>query len=135
MREEDRPARAKPGWPRRVASADTLDRSAVLGGACGNIHLLQELVKLFLAECPQMLGTLRDSIRRGDAAALRSAAQSLHEATSQFGPSYAAQVAHRLETMGASGDLTGAADTYYSLDKAVHQLQSSLAALALEPAS
>jgi HPt (histidine-containing phosphotransfer) domain-containing protein len=112
-----------------------LDRDAILDRVLGNVHLLQELIKLFFEECPRCLGEIRQAIEQGNAPALRQAAHLLRGSVASFGTSPVYDVAGRLEAMGRTGNLAGAHETYLALDRALHQLQPFLAGMALEPTS
>ena len=135
MREEDWTPCSEQGVPVTKSNGETAAGYGFLNGHFNNIHVLQEVVKLFLSETPERLNVIRQSLRRKDAAMLRNAAEALHDSAVDFGPNPAAEAAAKLATLGERGDWSGAEEAYRQLDNALHQLQPLIAARAIEPAS
>jgi hypothetical protein len=127
MREEDQPPCSEQGALRNGLNGEAITRF-------GNIHVLQEVVKLFLSEGPERLQQIRQAIGHKDAAALRTAADALHAALGHFGRSPAMDFAAKLPSLGNQGDWISADEVYRRLDTAIHQLQPLIVAMAIEPA-
>jgi HPt (histidine-containing phosphotransfer) domain-containing protein len=89
--------------------------------------LLREIVRLFLAECPNWLAQCRDAVARHDAAGLRQAAHTLKGTLAGLGARAALAEAQRLEAMGRAGDLADAAQVYAALEGALERLRPALA--------
>jgi signal transduction histidine kinase/CheY-like chemotaxis protein len=83
--------------PPPLNEADLLDRVA------GDQELLQELVALFCADCPRMLGDVRAALDSHDADRLQRAAHALKGAVGVFGESSAWNTALHLEELGRGG--------------------------------
>lgn len=133
MLEEGWPPCPEQGGQNDPRNGEAVSHSIALQRSLGGIHVLQELVKLFLDECPVRLSAIRRAIRAKDAASLHSTALNLREAINQFGPSHAAEVVSRLETIALAHEWIAVDDAYHCLEKAIHRLQPVIAALALEP--
>jgi PAS domain S-box-containing protein len=111
------------------ARAGDFDRVEAMSRVDGDEGLLRELAKLFLTESPGWLAEAGAALCAGDAARLQRAAHTLKGAAGTFGARGAMEASAKLEQMGRSGNLTGAADAYRGLEEAVHHLRSALAAL------
>jgi signal transduction histidine kinase/CheY-like chemotaxis protein len=121
---------APPSPSMPAADGDVLDRAALLARVGHDPGLLRELVELFLVECPNLLGAVRDAVTRADAPGLRVAAHSLKGAVSNFSTWPAFEAALRLETMGRMGDLAQAAEGLGALEAALGRLRPALAQFA-----
>jgi PAS domain S-box-containing protein len=115
--------------PAAEAGEEVFDRAQALATTGGDAELLREIVRLFLAECPNWLAQCRDAIARRDAAGLRQAAHTLKGTLAGLGAQAALAEAQRLEAMGCAGDLTGADRSYAALEAALERLRPALAAL------
>jgi hypothetical protein len=135
MSEEARPASSELSGHEHVGNGELLDRSAAFERAGGNVHVLQERVKLFLAECPQLLGDIRRNISSQDAASLRANSDRLRETVNQFGPCHAAVIAANLGRVAMANDWAAAENAFRGLEKAIQRLQPVIAALALDPSA
>jgi HPt (histidine-containing phosphotransfer) domain-containing protein len=67
--------------------------------------LFQELVEIFLNDSPQMLNTLRESLKSTDAKTFKRAAHSLKGMLRNFQAESAAETAFELEQIGDQGKL------------------------------
>jgi signal transduction histidine kinase/CheY-like chemotaxis protein len=110
------------------------DREAVLKRVGGSVKLLQEIVGLFLGECPRLLREVREAVDRGDAARLQRAAHTLKGTVSNFMAPAVVDAAVRLESMGRSGQLAGSEDVCRTLEGEVGRLERALAELRPGPA-
>jgi PAS domain S-box-containing protein len=117
-----------PSEPPPVRST-ILDRQAALAHVGGDNQLLQELVALFLKECPVWLDEIRGAVASADAPRLMRVSHSLKSSLNLFGAHAAADIALKLEMMGRSGNLVGVGDTVASLHEYLRQLEPALAEL------
>src|SRR5712692_5744525 len=119
-----------------VSEADqadsVIDHAALLAGVDGNRRLLRELVRLFLADCPQHLAEIKEAIRRGDAGALRRAAHTLKGSVGNFAAKNAFTAAQRLEIMGGEGDLDTAGEAGVTLESELALLSEGLRKLTMD---
>jgi DNA-binding NarL/FixJ family response regulator len=101
----------------RAAGAFDPSRAAARLG--GNEKLLRELLDLFLSDLPRMTREIERAIASADAEGLRQAAHALKGSVANFAAAGPVDAARRLETMGASGDLSGAKDAFAELTAAL----------------
>jgi HPt (histidine-containing phosphotransfer) domain-containing protein len=106
------------------------DLETALAAVAGDRELLRQMVQWFLGQCPKLLGQIRDSVLRGDGAALERAAHKFKSSVGSVGGQSAYQTALRLEGLGAAGDVTGSQQAYPELEEAVRRLQEALAEFA-----
>jgi PAS domain S-box-containing protein len=113
--------------PIRQGSADgILDQEAALARVGDDWNLLQELAELFLFECPRILSDLRTAIAEGTPAKVKAAAHSLKGSVDNFAARAAFEAASRLEMLGRSGNLGGAAEALAVLEKEMERLVPAL---------
>jgi two-component system, sensor histidine kinase and response regulator len=108
-----------------------VDYAALLAGVDGSRRLLRELVRLFLADCPQRLAEIKEAIRGGDAGALSRAAHSLKGSVGNFAAKYAFAAARRLEIMGRDGSLDNADEALMTLESELVRLTEELRKLTM----
>jgi HPt (histidine-containing phosphotransfer) domain-containing protein len=134
---------AKPAWACPLARRPAVPRGGLVArspdhGVCdrladrgsdGDRELLRRMVQLFLDQCPKLLGEVRDSVLRGDGAAVERAAHKLKATVGIFGAQKAYQAALRLEELGGAGDVTGSQQACPELEEAVRRLEGALADL------
>jgi signal transduction histidine kinase/CheY-like chemotaxis protein/HPt (histidine-containing phosphotransfer) domain-containing protein len=106
-----------------------LDPAEALEQTGGSMEVLRALVALFSEECPKLMGEIRASIARSDAAALRRAAHTLKGSAGIFAARAAAGAAGELESVARAGDLTGVEQALATLDIEIARLMPALAAL------
>src|ERR1043166_8359172 len=106
-----------------------LDREAILSRVEGDSTLLKELVDIFLADAPRLLGEIRESIHQNDAHALGRTAHLLKGAVGNFGAAAAHQAALELETLARDGNLAPAPHLLRRLQQAIDQLLPELQTL------
>jgi PAS domain S-box-containing protein len=121
-----------PSGPAAEDSSPVWNRSKALAHVGGDGDLLRELAALFLEESPARFADARAAVEQSDAAKLRLAAHTLKGAVGNFAAASAWEAAHRLETMGQCGDLTGAAEAIAALETELARLRPALAALKTE---
>jgi CheY-like chemotaxis protein len=102
--------RAADGQESVSLNADGLIRSFE-----NNHHLFQELVEIFVNDYPQMLNTLRKSLKSTDAETLSRTAHSLKGMLRNFQADAVADKAFELEKIGKQGELDGADQIIESL--------------------
>jgi two-component system, sensor histidine kinase and response regulator len=125
------PSSAKVPVSKAEQADGVIDHAALLAGVDGNRRLLREIVRLFLADCPQRLAEIKDAIRRGDAVALGRAAHTLKGSVGNFAAKNAFAAAQRLETMGRDGDLDTASDACVTLESELALLTEELRELTM----
>jgi PAS domain S-box-containing protein len=109
---------------------DALDGSALerLAKTLGDGPALAALIDTFLAEAPNMLATLQESVREGNADELRRIAHMLKANAATFGAEHLAELCRRLEAMGEEGALIGAEDLVARVESEYRQVRSALEA-------
>jgi CheY-like chemotaxis protein/HPt (histidine-containing phosphotransfer) domain-containing protein len=93
-------------------------------------EILDEVIALFLQECPRMLADVREAVERGDAARIRFTAHTFKGAAGNFVAASVVEAAARLELMGEAADLDGAKDALARLERATERLTAALRRLA-----
>jgi HPt (histidine-containing phosphotransfer) domain-containing protein len=91
--------------------------------ACDDRELAGIIVGKFVAEVPDDLRTLGVMIESGDAHGVWQLAHRLKGAALNLGASQVGTVALELETIGKSGDLADARQTFTRLEQAYQQLE------------
>jgi CheY-like chemotaxis protein/HPt (histidine-containing phosphotransfer) domain-containing protein len=99
-----------------------IDVAAALELVGGDRALLQEVLDMLAADWPARRAALREAYDRRDATALGRAAHALKGACRAVAAGPAAELAARLETATAGGEVDGAGDTLAALEAAVDRL-------------
>jgi PAS domain S-box-containing protein len=86
----------------RASDREVFDRRVALQCTAGDEALLNELLGLFLDDCPRRLDEIRSAIRASDGKALRRAGHTISGAASNFAAPEVMAAARRLETAGAA---------------------------------
>jgi len=94
--------------------------------------LFGELVEIFISDYPQMLDTLRDTLKSSDAKTLARTAHSLKGMLRNFQAENAADTAYTLEQMGRNGTLGDADQIVDSLADQLEQVGQKLQQLVKE---
>jgi two-component system sensor histidine kinase/response regulator len=105
------------------------DHAGLLDRVEGDTELLREIVELFLADCPRMLAEVQAAIGAGDPVALKRSAHTLKGAAANFGATAAVALSLELETIGKSGEVSGAGAVGERLEVALTMLRTALVAL------
>jgi two-component system, sensor histidine kinase and response regulator len=113
-----------------VTAGAPVNRDALLARVNGNVKLLRQLSRLFLADSPKMLAAIRKAVQRRDGAALGMAAHTLKGSVANFDARRAVEAAQRLETMGRRGELAEAESAYRTLTNEIALVEKALAAWA-----
>jgi len=119
--------------PPICAENDPFDFDEVLGRVEGDRLLLNEIIQMFLEDCPMLMADIRASLRDQHAGRLKLAAHSLRGAVGNLSAAASERAAQSLEMIGRSGDLTGADDVLAVLDIAVECLESRLREILATP--
>ncbi len=105
---------------------DIVDVDLLLAHVDGDRELVQELIQVFLDDCPRMIQDVRDAVVQTDADKLRSAAHTLKGAACNFGAEPVVESAQKLENLGKDRTLDRAAESLDSLERSLAQLVSAL---------
>jgi HPt (histidine-containing phosphotransfer) domain-containing protein len=95
----------------------------------GDPEFLAEMIDSYLETTPPLLLKLHDSLAANDAAAFRLAAHTLKSGSADFGAMSLSQLCARLEEMGKSGELNGAADLVNEAEGIYEQVKIALTAV------
>ena len=106
-----------------------IDARTLMGLVDGDEALLAELVALFTAESPRLLGEIRSAVREQNAAALTDAAHALKGSASSLTLHSAAEAASRLERIGRDGSLDAAPELVLALELEINRSIGALNAL------
>ncbi len=107
--------------------AKLCDLSATLTRMGGNVTLLKQLAEFCREDLPQFLARLQAAVAAGDQTELQLAAHSVKGLVVNFNAEAAAVAAMRVEEMGRTGDLTGAAEAVRELEQETTRLMTELA--------
>ncbi|MFL5494853.1 MAG: response regulator [Gemmatimonadales bacterium] len=102
--------------PAPAVATDILERFM------GDRDLLREVASAFLEHLPVLLAELDQGLSRGDADAVQRAAHSLKGSVGNFAHTPSFELALRLEQIGRSGSLDGAAEVCAELHRGVEEL-------------
>jgi CheY-like chemotaxis protein len=116
----------------RAGMPEVLDYGALLARVDRDMELLQEIVRLFLTDCPRHLAELHAALARGDQDGLVRTVHSLKGALGNICAPAALAEALRLETAGQQGDLQYAGVALAALAAALERLLPLLTALGAE---
>jgi two-component system, sensor histidine kinase and response regulator len=120
----------QPGAGRAAATApepaQKVDRATLLASFGGKATLLADVVGVFLADTPILLGRLRTAARAGDADEVAAAAHAIKGAAGLFSQGEAFESARRLERIARAGDLLSIDAACADLEKAVSRLTEEL---------
>ncbi|QEH36332.1 Signal transduction histidine-protein kinase BarA [Aquisphaera giovannonii] len=124
---------SSPGPGPSTPAASAVDRAALLARVGGREDRLRTIVRVFLDESSKLLAEMQAAIDAGDAGSLGRSAHSLKGAAGLFEAPDLVQAAVVLESMGRSGDLSGAGDAYLRLRDEAGRLAAAIAPLAQAP--
>ena len=103
------------------------DHAAALKHSGGDRHLLTEVVALFRADYPGSLRQIGSAIQTNDAEQLRLAAHALKGALATIGSPAGREGAFKLEQMGRTGEVDGAAEALTALRDVIASLEAAFA--------
>ena len=111
------------------------DQAALLQHFDCDMDILTAISEVFLAECPSQLAAVQSAVASSDASALPRSAHKLKGAVGIFGDTDAFGAVERLEVLGKSKALAGAAETCAHVEDAVSRLTVALSCLPLASAA
>jgi signal transduction histidine kinase/DNA-binding response OmpR family regulator/HPt (histidine-containing phosphotransfer) domain-containing protein/PAS domain-containing protein len=121
--------------PDPLPDAAVLDPTALenlLSMLGGKFVYLVELIDSFLEDAPQLLAELNQCIEDGDSAGVRRVAHSLKSNGADFGATTFSNLCKKLEMMGRSGAIGGAADLAARIIAEYGKVEAALAAVRRE---
>ncbi len=126
------PTRPKAQDQKPVEVEKVINLVELLERVQGDTQLLDELVALFVEECPGLLSGIRTAIEARDADGLATTAHTLKGCVGNFCAAQAFQAALSLEMMGRSGDLAHATEAFAKLEQELNQVLQALTSLTKE---
>jgi two-component system sensor histidine kinase/response regulator len=105
-----------------VATSDLLARVG------GSHKVLEEVIGLFLEDCPKLVDAIRKGLADGDKAAVYRASHTLRGTVGNFDAHQAMTIAQRLEARAREGDLVACGQIFSELEIEITRLLASLAA-------
>jgi PAS domain S-box-containing protein len=114
--------------PIRIVASPTLvlNKAEVLERAGGDAELLQEIIALFLNDCPALLSEIRNAYQQRDPERLERAAHTLKGSVSNFAAEGAVNAALALENIGRNRDLSDTAAAIMHLEKEIERVREEL---------
>ena len=109
-----------------------IDRQAALERVDGDTELLSEIVDLFLNDVDALTDDIRQAVSAADASRIMRSAHRLKGSVATLAARRATEAALRLENIGRSGDVNGAASAFAALEAEVVRLPQALKALVAE---
>ncbi|WP_435011571.1 response regulator [Tundrisphaera lichenicola] len=106
----------------------SFDRRAALENLGGDSELLDEVVGLFLDDCPRLLGAIHEALGSGDSATLERLTHTVSGVASNFAAKSIAEPALKLQVMSKSGNLAGAGVIEGELARAVERFREEVGA-------
>jgi two-component system, sensor histidine kinase and response regulator len=106
-----------------------LNKAALLARVGGKEDRMGRIINVFLNESSKLLEEMREAIASGDASQLKRPAHSLKGAVGIFDIPAASEAAQKLESLGSTGNLTGAEEAFFELETAINRLRPALAEL------
>jgi HPt (histidine-containing phosphotransfer) domain-containing protein len=113
----------------REAAPGAFDMAAALERVDGDRELLKELAGLFLGECPQRMGEIRQAIYQKDGPRLQRAAHYLKGSVGNLGAHQAYEAAARLELAGRDLRWSRVEQDWRALEAAIGQIEPAFAEL------
>jgi len=107
-------------------SDKTFDRKEALSRVDGDAELLEQTVRLFLAECPALLGEIRAAVEHRDAVRLQRAAHSLGGAAATLSAGRVTGAALTMEMIGRDMCLDRAPGALTVLEKEIARLMRAM---------
>jgi len=103
-----------------------VERKALLEYLGDDTQLLQEVIGIFLADCPGMLAAIRFAVMARSPIDIMKAAHALKGSLGVFGAKNAVATAQKLESMGHDGNIDGSVDTLSILEREMLLVTSAL---------
>ena len=127
------PKAAPPPLRRREAEGGdeaSVDGAAFMERFGGNRTLIEDVIAIFLDDCPRRLAVIKTAVERSDAALIEETAHRLKGAAGNLSAARLFDAAQTLERIGANGQLDGAEAAWGRLAIEATQVMSRLRQLA-----
>ena len=111
---------------------EQIDRVSLLERVEGDQELLAEMIRLFLADEPQLLNAMRNALQQGDMILLERSAHSMKGAAGNMSAQVTVDAASQLEQSAKNGDAESSRANLVALEGAVERLLPVLADLCQE---
>ena len=111
---------------------EQLDRASLLERVEGDQELLAEMIRLFLADAPQLLNAMRNALQQGDMILLERSAHSMKGAAGNMSAQVTVDAASQLEQSAKNGDAESSRANLVALEGVVERLLPVLADLCQE---
>jgi len=115
-----------------VERNDLVDRASLLDRVEGDQELLAEIIKVFLADAPQLLSAMQKALQQNDMILLERSAHSMKGAAGNMSALATVNAASQLEQSAKKGDAEKSKSNLTALQGAVERLLPVLADLCLE---
>lgn len=102
------------------------DRAALLQHIEGDAELMDEVLQIFLADCPEMMNQLREAIASADAHAIQFAAHAIKGAAANICALRVSAAASQLESMGRENKVAGCHDGFHRLETEFTRFEQAL---------
>ncbi len=112
--------------PDSLNATDIIDAATVIARMGGNYKLLNEIARVFLGDCAQLLSEVEKAVQNGDCTAVERSANNIKGAVGNFAAKSAFEAALKLEMLGRSGDLTHAQGAFENLKEKIVNLEYAL---------
>jgi two-component system, sensor histidine kinase and response regulator len=116
--------------PTNVPAATTVKSSSVtdtlLARVGGSHEVLQEIIGLFIEDCPNLMDAIRTALAAGDSQAVYRAAHTLKGSVGNFEAHAAVEIAQRLEARAREGNITAATTVFAALEIEIQAVLKSL---------
>ena len=118
--------------PEALPVNESVDVQELLERVDGDRGFIAELAEVFREDYPRQMRAAREAAAAGDAEKVRRAGHALKGALSNLAAARACEFAFALETMGRSGDLSGAALTLTQLEDELPRVEKKLQSICPE---
>ena len=115
----------------QASSSDSsiVDLDALQERVAGDMDLISEIVNIFFSRYPEAIARVREAAVSENHKNLEAAAHNLRGYLVTFHAKRSAEAASELETMGRSGNMTGAGKAFEKLEREIELLMPLLASL------
>jgi CheY-like chemotaxis protein len=122
----ERPAETTAEAPSSAAGDRTFDRRALLDRVAGDEELMEDVIRLFLDNCPQQLAAIRAAVEQRNPELVRTTAHALKGAAGNLGGNGLFEAASILERVGAESRLDAAEAAWRRLSAEAANLADAL---------
>jgi CheY-like chemotaxis protein len=118
--------------PDAESTRQVIDESELQNRVGGDRELLNDVVSVFLEDCPLKLREVREAIQNRDPDGLRRSAHALKGAVANFAAHSAVEIAQKLENLGKQQNMTQAAETLPLLETEIENVRRVLESIQME---